>query len=58
MSGSGSTLFALYADPDQARQAAEALRTDAPDVLAGSWVEASASGTPYPPDVVSEEEGT
>jgi 4-diphosphocytidyl-2-C-methyl-D-erythritol kinase len=57
MSGSGSTLFALYPDPDQARPAAELLRADMSGPLAGCWVEASASGTPYPPDVVSEEEG-
>jgi 4-diphosphocytidyl-2C-methyl-D-erythritol kinase len=57
MSGSGSTLFALYPDPDTAGQAAGVLRKDLPAALAGAWVEASASGTPYPPDVVSVEEG-
>ena len=58
MSGSGSTLFAMYRDPAEARQAARALREDLPDGLSGAWIEASASGTPYPPDVVSVEEGT
>ncbi|MET0771614.1 MAG: 4-(cytidine 5'-diphospho)-2-C-methyl-D-erythritol kinase [Candidatus Limnocylindrales bacterium] len=58
MSGSGSTLFAMYRDPAEACQAARALREDLPDGLSGAWIEASASGTPYPPDVVSVEEGT
>jgi 4-diphosphocytidyl-2C-methyl-D-erythritol kinase len=57
MSGSGSTLFAMYPDPAEAREAAGVLRTDLPAALMGAWVEASASGTPYPPDVVSVEEG-
>jgi 4-diphosphocytidyl-2-C-methyl-D-erythritol kinase len=57
MSGSGSTLFALYPDRASADQAAQALREDLPQALAGAWVEASGSGTPYPPDVVSVEEG-
>jgi 4-diphosphocytidyl-2C-methyl-D-erythritol kinase len=57
MSGSGSTLFALYPDRASADLAAAGLRTDPPPALSGVWVEASASGTPYPPDVVSVEEG-
>jgi 4-diphosphocytidyl-2-C-methyl-D-erythritol kinase len=57
MSGSGSTLFALYPDRAAADEAAAELRAALPPALAGAWVEASASGTPYPPDVVSVEEG-
>lgn len=56
MSGSGSTLFAVYPDPQGAREAMRLLHQDLPTAVAGAWVAASASGTPYPPDVVSIEE--
>jgi 4-diphosphocytidyl-2C-methyl-D-erythritol kinase len=58
MTGSGSTLFALFADPGEARRTADALRAEQPAELRGAWVEASVTGTPYPPDVVSVEEGS
>jgi 4-diphosphocytidyl-2-C-methyl-D-erythritol kinase len=57
MTGSGSTLVALYPDAEQAREGARVLREAMPAELAGAWVEATATGTPYPPDVVSVEEG-
>jgi 4-diphosphocytidyl-2-C-methyl-D-erythritol kinase len=58
MSGSGSTMYALYSDPDHARQAARMLEHDPDAELAGAWVAATATGTPYPPEVVSVEEGS
>jgi 4-diphosphocytidyl-2C-methyl-D-erythritol kinase len=57
MTGSGSTLVAVYPDARAAISAARALRGDLPSGLEGARVEASASGTPYPPVVDTEEEG-
>jgi 4-diphosphocytidyl-2-C-methyl-D-erythritol kinase len=56
MTGSGSTLFALYADADAAAVAARHLAAVMPAGSEDAWITASASGTPYPPDVVIEEE--
>lgn len=56
MSGSGSTLFVLYPDPGEAVAAARVLRDDPLVALSGGWVAASASGTPYPPDIDTLEE--
>jgi len=56
MTGSGSALVALHDDPAAAASAARALRADPPSTLAGAWVTASATGTPYPPVVDIEEE--
>jgi 4-diphosphocytidyl-2C-methyl-D-erythritol kinase len=55
MTGSGSTLFAMYPDAPGAAEAARLLYADPPAGLEGGWVEATASGTPYPPEVDIEE---
>jgi 4-diphosphocytidyl-2-C-methyl-D-erythritol kinase len=57
MTGSGSTLFVLSASPEEARRAAEGLRADLPVGLEGALLYACASTTPYPPEVVTMEEG-
>lgn len=56
MTGSGSTLFALLPDAATAQHVARGLVDDPPDGLGDAWVTASASGTPYPPGIVAEEE--
>lgn len=58
MTGSGSTLVALHEDPVTTAAAADDLRADPPALLADAWVRASASGTPYPPEVDIVEEGS
>jgi 4-diphosphocytidyl-2-C-methyl-D-erythritol kinase len=57
MTGSGSTLVALYADPEEASLAADEVRGDPPQVFRAAWIAASGSTTPYPPviDTVEEE---
>lgn len=57
MSGSGSTLVALYREAGEAEDAARRLVAEPPVGLGAVRVAASASGTPYPPEVVIEEEG-
>lgn len=57
MTGSGSTLVALLPDPPSAQDAAARLRSDLTAALAGARVAATATGTPYPPEVVIEQEG-
>lgn len=52
MTGSGSTLLALYASAEEASAAAAGLRSDPSAQLEGARIEASASGTPYPPEIV------
>jgi 4-diphosphocytidyl-2-C-methyl-D-erythritol kinase len=54
MTGSGSTLLALTTKPEEAVAAAERLRADPPDGLERARIEASASGSPYPPEVVTD----
>jgi 4-diphosphocytidyl-2-C-methyl-D-erythritol kinase len=54
MTGSGSTLLALTTTPGEAAAAAERLRADPPDGLERARIEASASGSPYPPEVVTD----
>lgn len=56
MTGSGSTLVCLAPTADDAGRIAEGLVREPPAGLLGARVEASASGTPYPPEVVIEEE--
>jgi 4-diphosphocytidyl-2C-methyl-D-erythritol kinase len=55
MTGSGSTLFALFASAGEAADAARDLEQEPQPELASGWVAATASGTPYPPEVVIEE---
>lgn len=57
MTGSGSTLLALYADVSRAREAARRSVGGPSAGLGIARVAAAASGTPYPPEVVIEEEG-
>lgn len=57
MTGSGSTLLALYVDPAEAVVAADALRADPPPSLRDAWVAACASTTPYPPVIDTVKEG-
>ena len=56
MTGSGSTLVALYPDASQAEAAARRLAGGPPAGLGIARVAATASGTPYPPEVVIEQE--
>lgn len=57
MTGSGSTLLALYSEPALAEDVARRLASAPPTGLRNARVAAAASGTPYPPEVVIEEEG-
>jgi 4-diphosphocytidyl-2-C-methyl-D-erythritol kinase len=51
MTGSGSTLVVLCATPHEALDIAQRLRQVPLPGLERGWVEATASGTPYPPDI-------
>lgn len=57
LTGSGSTLLALYEDPAAASTAAAGLGRGAAGIDPGVRVTATASTSPYPPDIVTIEEG-
>jgi 4-diphosphocytidyl-2C-methyl-D-erythritol kinase len=57
MTGSGSTFLVLYPDAPQAHDAARRTASWPATGLDIARVAATVSGTPYPPEVVIEEEG-